>query len=74
MTVKEQLALQNITISESKVFEIFTSVDSSKACGIDNINPIILKTVLHFHSKLFVTCFPQVYDVTLSHRNGVPIV
>ena len=32
------------------------------------------KTVLHLYSKLSVTCFPQVYDATLPHRNGVPIV
>ena len=34
--------LQDVTISESEVFEILTSLDSSKACGINNINLIIL--------------------------------
>ena len=35
--------LQDITISESEVFKILTSLDSNKACGIDNISPIIFK-------------------------------
>jgi len=35
--------LQDITISESEVFEILTSLSSSKACGINNISPIIFK-------------------------------
>ena len=65
--------LQDITISETEVFEILTSLDSSKHVESTSVQSYS-KTVLHLYSKLFVTCFPQVYNATLSHWNGVPIV
>ena len=65
--------LQDITISEYEVFKIFTSVSSSKACGISTQSNHIQKLCC----TSIPSCLSLVFHnstITLSHRNGLPIV
>ena len=74
MTVKKQLALKTLQYLNLRYLKFLRPLTQAKRVESTTSVQSYSKTVLQLYSKLFVTCFPQVYDATLSHRNGVPIV
>ena len=62
--------LSDISLSEMDVFEALSSLDTSKACGADEISPKILRScTLATHSpSIYAVSFPTLspYGVALS--------
>ena len=53
-------ALSNISFTSKDVYKILISLDPSKAMGIDNINPKLLKNCADLLVNQFIICLKQV--------------
>ena len=69
----DSACISSIVISEEDIFNALSSLDPSKAKGIDNIGPLLLKQCSLALTAPYDTSLTPQFQLVRSHHNGKPI-
>ena len=48
-------------VTETEIIDIVQSFKSTNSCGVDNINPCVIKKIIHYISRTLIHVFNILY-------------